>query len=93
MENLCKFEMDIADRVRTEINKLENPDDKYKMLNLLDNFLSKIRHEVSSEWTWCGICAEWVKVADRIVTEEDGYTVTRCGNCNAIHHRVIKLNK
>lgn len=87
MENRCKFEMDIADRVRTEVRKLENPEDKYMMLNMIDNFLHKIRQEVADEWTWCGICTEWVKVADRKISEEDGYRITRCGNCGAIHYR------
>ncbi len=85
MENLCKFELDIADRVRTEIAKLENPEDKFKTLNMLDNFLHGIRVQVLQDWTWCAKCTEWVKVAERIVTEEDGFMVTRCGNCGAIH--------
>lgn len=87
MENLCKFEMDIADKVRTEINKLENIEDKYKMLNMLDNFLHKIRVEIANEWTYCAMCHEYVKTSKRIITEEDGYRITRCGNCNHMHRR------
>ena len=87
MENLCKFEMDIADRVRTEVRKLENPEDKYKMLNMIDNFLHKIREDIANEWTWCGVCTKWVKVADRKVSEENGYRIYRCGACGGLHRR------
>ena len=81
-----KFCMEIADMVRTKVNELE-PDNKFVILNMLDNFLNQIRSDVSEEWTYCAHCFRFVKIAERTVELVDGYEVTRCGNCGEMHKR------
>ena len=83
-----KFCMEVADVVRTRINEVE-PEDKFIILNMLDNFLHKIRLDVAEEWTYCAGCNQYVKVSERQkVNNEDGTYSIVCGKCKAMHHRI-----
>ena len=81
-----KFCMEVADIVRAKVNELA-PDDKFAVLNMLDNFLHKIRLDVAEEWAYCAHCFKFVKIAERkIINNGDGtYNVT-CGNCGGYHY-------
>ena len=87
MDNPCKFELDTAQAVRDHISSIQTVEMKFKCINMLENFLSKIRHELAEEYTYCAGCNQYVKVADRVITEEDGYQIQRCGSCGIMHRR------
>ena len=82
-----KFCMEIADIVRAKVNELE-PEDKFAVLNMLDNFLHKIRLDVAEEWTYCAMCHQYVKVSERkIINNGDGTYDVACGNCGGYHFK------
>lgn len=50
--DVTKFCMNTTDIVRAKVGELA-PEDKFALLNMLDNFLHKIRLDVADEWTYC----------------------------------------
>ena len=81
-----KFCMEVADAVRAKVSELE-PDDKFTVLNMLDNFLHKIRLDVAEEWTYCAHCHTYVKTSERrIINNGDGTYNIACGNCGGYHY-------
>lgn len=84
--NETKFCMEIADIVRAKVQEAA-PEDKFAILNMLDNFLHKIRSDVAEEWTYCAHCFRFVKVAERkIINNGDGNYNVVCGNCGGYHY-------
>ena len=80
-----KFCMEVAKLVRAKVNELE-PDDKFAVLNMLDNFLHKIRLDVAEEYTYCAYCFKFVKTSERkIINNGDGTYNVACGNCGGYH--------
>lgn len=83
--NVTQFCMNTADIVRAKVNELA-PDDKFALLNMLDNFLHKIRSDVADEWTYCAHCHTYVKTSDRrIINNGDGTYDVACRNCGGLH--------
>ena len=83
--DVTQFCMNTADIVRAKVTELA-PDDKFALLNMLDNFLHKIRLDVADEWTYCAHCHTYVKRSDRkIVDNGNGTYNVACGNCGGYH--------
>ena len=84
-----KFCMEIADIVRAKVQEAA-PKDKFVILNMLDNFLHKIRLDIADEWTYCAHCHTYVKTSERrIINNGDGTYDVACGNCGG-HHFINK---
>ena len=83
--DVTKFCMNTADIVRAKVDALE-PEDRFKLLSMLENFIGKVRQEVADEWTYCAHCSTYVKTADCKITNNgnDTYNVA-CGNCGGYH--------
>lgn len=83
--NETKFCMEVADIVRAKVNEAA-PEDKFALLNILDNFLHKIRLDVAEEWTYCAHCHTFVRTADnKIINNGNGTYNIACGNCGGYH--------
>ena len=83
--DVTQFCMNTADIVRAKITELA-PDDKFVLLNMLDNFLHKIRLDVADEWTYCAHCHTYVKRSDcKIIDNGNGTYNVACGNCGGYH--------
>ena len=83
--DVTKFCMETIDIVRAKVDTLE-PEDKFKLLSMLENFIGKVRQEVSDEWTYCAHCHTYVKTADhKIINNGDGTYNVACGNCRGYH--------
>ena len=83
--NVTKFCMNIADSVRSKVATLK-PDDKFKLLSMLENFIGKVRREVADEWTYCAHCHTYVRTADyKVSNNENGTYNVACGNCGGYH--------
>ena len=87
MENLCEFELNIAQQVRDHIDNIEDVSMKFACINMIENFMSKIRLDIAEKFIYCAGCGKYVKTADRTISYENGYEVTRCGTCNTMHRR------
>ena len=68
--NETKFCMEVADIVKAKVQEAA-PEDKFVILNMLDNFLHKIRADVAEEWTYCAHCSKFVKIAEHKITNND----------------------
>ena len=83
--DVTQFCMNTADIVRAKVNELA-PDDKFVLLNMLNNFLHKIRLDVADEWTYCAHCYTYVKRSDcKIIDNGNGTYNVACGNCGGYH--------
>lgn len=83
--DVTQFCMNTIDIVRAKVNELA-PEDKFALLNMLDNFLHKLRLDVADEWTYCAHCHTYVKTADRkIINNGNGTYNVACGNCGGYH--------
>ena len=84
--DVTKFCMETIDVVRAKVDTLE-PEDKFKLLSMLENFIGKVRRDVTDEWTYCAGCNQYVKVQEhKIVNNGDGTYIVVCGNCDTPHH-------
>lgn len=84
--DITKFCMETIDIVRVKVDTLE-PEDKFKLLAMLENFIGKVRRDVADEWTYCAGCNQYVKVQERKnVNNGDGTYTVVCGNCGVPHH-------
>lgn len=83
--DVTKFCMSTADIIRAKVDALE-PEDKFKLLSMLENFIGKVRREVAEEWTYCAHCHTYVRTADNnIINNGDGTYNVACGNCSGYH--------
>ena len=80
-----KFCTEVADIVRAKVNEAA-PEDKFVILNMLDNLLHKIRLDIAEEWTYCAHCHTYVKTADNKIHDNcNGTYNVACGNCGGYH--------
>ena len=83
--DVTRFCLDTAYIVRSKVAELD-PDDKFALLNMLDNFLHKIRLDIADEWTYCAHCHTYVKRSNcKIIDNGDGTYNVACGNCGGYH--------
>lgn len=83
--DITRFCLDTNHIIRAKVNALE-PEDKFKLLAILENFIGKIRRDVAEEWTYCAHCNTYVRTADnKIINNVDGTYNVACGNCGGYH--------
>lgn len=83
--DVTKFCMNTADIVRAKVATLE-PDDKFKLLSMLENFIGKVRREVAEEWTYCAHCHTYVRTDNyKITNNGNGTYNAACGNCGGYY--------
>ena len=83
--DVTKFCMETIDIVKAKVATLE-PEDKFTLLSMLENFIGKVRREASEEWTYCAHCHTYVRTSDyKIINNGDGTYNVACGNCGGYH--------
>ena len=87
--DVTQFCMNTADIVRAKVNELA-PDDKFVLLNMLDNFLHKIRVDVAHEYVLCENCKTYIRCDDRKVVEKANCVEYYCPLCGKLHRWEVK---
>ena len=82
-----QFVKDIETIIRAVVENATPPEEKFKLLNMLEDAIQKIREDTAAEWTYCANCHQYVKVSERkIINNEDGTYNVACGNCGGFHY-------
>ena len=87
--DVTQFCMNTVDIVKAKIDKL-NPDDKFVLLNMLDNFLHKIRVDVAHEYVLCENCRTYIRRDDQKVVEKTNCIERYCPLCGKLHRWEVK---
>ena len=87
--DVTRFCLETADIVKAKVDEL-NPDDKFVLLNMLDNFLHKIRVDVAHEYVLCENCKTYIRHDNRKVVEKTNCIEHYCPLCGKLHRWEVK---
>lgn len=87
--DVTKFCMNTADIVRAKVNELA-PEDKFVLLNMLDNFLHEIQVDLTHEYVLCENCKTYVRRDERKVVEKTNCIEYYCPLCGKLHRWTVK---
>ena len=87
--DVTRFCLATADIVKAKVDELP-PDDKFVLLNMLDNFLHKIRVDVAHEYILCENCATYIRRDNLKVVEKTNCIERYCPTCGKLHRWELK---